>query len=94
MYLEPQKSGAYSLYKRYTSKSGEPRRRRISYAGDLEQAVKAFLQAVQYEEMKNLHTVFEGYVKRVEECNRETVMQIAEKIKRIEALMKQELKSE
>ena len=32
MYLEPQKSGGYSLYKRYTSKSGEPRRKRIAYA--------------------------------------------------------------
>lgn len=81
MYLEPQKSGGYNLYKRYTSKSGEPRRKRIAYAGDLEQAVKAFLQAVQYEELKDLHTVFDGYVKRVEECNRETVMKIVEKVK-------------
>lgn len=80
MYLEPQKSGGYNLYKRYTSKSGEPRRKRIAYAGDLEQAVKAFLQAVQYEELKDLHTVFDGYVKRVEECNRETVMKIVEKV--------------
>lgn len=87
MYLEPQKSGGYNLYKRYTSKSGEPRRKRIAYAGDLEQAVKAFLQAVQYEELKDLHTVFDGYVKRVEECNRETVMKIVEKVE-------QELKSE
>ena len=94
MYLEPQKSGGYSLYKWYTTAKGEPRRKRIAYAGDLEQAVKSFLQAVQYEELKDLHTVFDGYVKRVEECNWETVMQIAEKIKRIEALMKQELKSE
>ena len=93
MYLESQKSGGYSLYKRYTTKSGEPRRKRIAYAGDLEQAVKAFLQAVQYEELKDLHTVFEGYVERVEECNRETVMRITEKIERIEALMKQEVKS-
>ena len=87
MYLEPQKSGGYNLYKRYTSKSGEPRRKRIAYAGDLEQAVKAFLQAVQYEELKDLHTLFDGYVKRVEECNRETVMKIVEKVE-------QELKSE
>lgn len=87
MYLEPQKSGGYNLYKRYTSKSGEPRRKRIAYAGDLEQAVKSFLQAVQYEELKDLHTVFDGYVKRVEECNRETVMRIVEKVE-------QELKSE
>lgn len=94
MYLEPQKSGGYSLYKRYTTAKGEPRRKRIAYAGGLEQAVKAFLQAVQYEELKDLHTVFESYAERVEECNRETVMRITEKIERIEALMKQELKSE
>lgn len=81
MYLEPQKSGGYNLYKQYTSKSGEPRRKRIAYAGDLEQAVKAFLQAVQYEELKELHMVFDGYVKRVEECNRETVMKLVEKVK-------------
>lgn len=81
MYLEPQKSGGYNLYKRYTNKSGEPRRKRIAYAGNLEQAVKAFLQAVQYEELKDLHTVFAAYAERVEECNRETVMRIAEKIK-------------
>lgn len=84
MYLEPQKSGGYSLYKRYTTAKGEPRRKRIAYAGNLEQAVKAFLQAVQYEELKDLHTVFEGYVKRVEESNRETVMKITEKIERAE----------
>lgn len=87
MYLEPQKSRGYSLYKRYTTAKGEPRRKRIAYAGDLEQAVKSFLQAVQYEELKDLHTVFDGYVKRVEECNRETVMRIVEKVE-------QELKSE
>ena len=79
MYLESLKTG-YGLYKRYTSKSGEPRRKRIAYAGDLEQAVKAFLQAVQYEELKDLHTVFEGYAERMEKSNRETVMQITEKI--------------
>ena len=45
------------------------------------------MQAVQYEELKDLHTVFDGYVKRVEECNRETVMKIVEKVE-------QELKSE
>lgn len=93
MYLEPQKSGGYNLYKRYTTAKGELRRKRIAYAGDLEQAVKSFLQAVQYEELKDLHTVFESYSERVEECNWETVMQIAEKIKRIEALIKQEVKS-
>lgn len=76
MYLEPQKRGGYSLYKRYTSKSGEPRRKRIAYAGDLEQAVKAFLQAVQYEELKDLHTVFAGYVERVERSNKRTLGQI------------------
>ena len=70
MYLEPQKSGGYSLYKRYTSKSGEPRRKRIAYAGDLEQAVKAFLHAVQYEELKNLHTVFAGYAERWESAKK------------------------
>ncbi len=88
MYLEPQKSGGYILYKRYTSKSGDPRRNRIAYAGNLEQAVKIFLQAVQYEELKELHTVFEGYVKQMEDSNRETVMKITEKIERIEVLMK------
>nr|DAP42617.1 MAG TPA: hypothetical protein [Caudoviricetes sp.] len=93
MYLEPQKSGGYSLYKRYTTAKGEPRRKRIAYAGDLEQAVKSFLQAVQYEELKDLHTVFESYSERVEECNRETVMRITEKIERVEALIKQEVKS-
>lgn len=93
MYLEPQKSGGYNLYKRYTSKPGEPRRKRIAYAGDIEQAVKSFLQAVQYEELKYLHTVFESYAERVEECNRETVMRITEKIERVEALIKQEVKS-
>lgn len=94
MYLEPQKSGGYSLYKRYTTAKGEPRRKRIAYAGDLEQAVKAFLQAVQYEELKDLHTLYLDYAERVEECNRETVMRIAEKIERVEALIKQEVKSE
>lgn len=93
MYLEPQKSGGYSLYKRYTTAKGEPRRKSIAYAGDLEQAVKSFLQAVQYEELKDLHTVFESYSERVEECNRETVMRITEKIERVEALIKQEVKS-
>ena len=78
MYLEPQKSGGYSLYKRYTSKSGEPRRKRIAYAGDLEQAVKAFLQAVRYEELEDLHAVFEGYVQRVEESNEKTVGDVME----------------
>ena len=78
MYLEPQKSGGYNLYKRYTSKSGEPRRKRIAYAGDLEQAVKAFLQAVRYEELKDLHTVFDGYVQRVEESNEKTVGDVME----------------
>lgn len=73
MYLEPQKRGGYSLYKRYTTAKGEPRRKRIAYAGGLEQAVKAFLQAVQYEELKDLHTVFTDYVKRVEESNDRTV---------------------
>lgn len=87
MYLEPQKSGGYSLYKRYTTAKGELCRKRIAYAGNLEQAVKSFLQAVQYEELKDLHTLFDGYVKRVEECNRETVMKIVEKVE-------QELKSE
>lgn len=41
MYLEPQKSGGYNLYKRYTTAKGELRRKRIAYAGDLEQAVKS-----------------------------------------------------
>ena len=86
MYLEPQKSGGYSLYKRYTTAKGEPRRKRIAYAGDLKQAVKAFLQAVQYEELKDLHTVFEDYVGREEESNRETVNRIVESIKRLEVL--------
>lgn len=94
MYLEPQKSGGYSLYKRYTTAKGEPRRKRISYAGDIKQAVKVFLQAVQYEELKDLHTLYLDYAERVEECNRETVMRIAEKIERVEALIKQEVKSE
>ena len=65
MYLEPQKSGGYSLYKRYTTAKGEPRRKRIAYAGDLEQAVKLFLQAVQYEELKTctqcLRTMLSGW---------------------------------
>ena len=60
MYLEAKKGGGYELFKRYTTAKGEPRRKRIAYAGDLEQAVKAFLQAVQYEELKELHTVFAG----------------------------------
>ena len=81
MYLESLKTG-YGLYKRYTSKSGEPRRKRIAYAGNLEQAVKAFLQAVQYEELKDLHTVFEGYVEQVKKCNRETVSRITEQIEK------------
>lgn len=80
MYLESQKSGGYNLYKRYTTAKGEPRRKRIAYAGDLEQAVKAFQQAVQYEELKDLHTVFEDYVKRVERSNQENVHKIAEMI--------------
>lgn len=54
MYLEAKKGGGYELFKRYTTAKGEPRRKRIAYAGDLEQAVKAFLQAVQYEELKEL----------------------------------------
>lgn len=93
MYIEAKKSGGYELFKRYTTAKGEPRRKRIAYAGDLEQAVKAFLQAVQYEELKDLHTVFEGYVEQVIDSNRETVMKITEKIERIEALMKQKVKS-
>lgn len=76
MYLEPQKSGGYNLYKRYTSKSGEPRRKRIAYAGDLEQAVKAFLQAVQYEELKGLHTLYLDYAERVERINKRTLGEI------------------
>lgn len=76
MYLEAKKGGGYELFKRYTSKSGEPRRKRIAYAGDLEQAVKAFLQAVQYEELKDLHTVLEDYVKRVERSNKRTLGEI------------------
>lgn len=82
MYLEPQKSGGYSLYKRYTTAKGEPRRKRIAYAGDLEQAVKAFLQAVQYEELKDLHTVFEDYVGQVMEGNWEAVCRITEQIEK------------
>lgn len=76
MYLEPQKSGGYNLYKRYTSKSGEPRRKLIAYAGDLEQAVKAFLQAVQYEELKDLHTLYLDYAERVEQINKRTLGEI------------------
>lgn len=76
MYLEAKKGGGYELFKRYTTAKGEPRRKRIAYAGDLEQAVKAFLQAVQYEELKDLHTVFEGYVERVEQSNKRTLGQI------------------
>lgn len=76
MYLEPQKSGGYSLYKRYTSKSGEPRRKRIAYTRDLEQAVKAFLQAVQYEELKDLHTLYLDYAERVERSNKRTLGEI------------------
>lgn len=73
MYLEPQKSGGYSLYKQYTTAKGEPRRKRIAYAGDLEQAVKAFLQAVQYEELKDLHTLYLDYAERVERSNKRTL---------------------
>ena len=76
MYLEPQKSGGYSLYKRYTTAKGEPRRKRIAYAGDLEQAVKAFLQAVQYEELKDLHTLYLDYAERVEQINKRTLGEI------------------
>lgn len=78
MYLEAKKGGGYELFKRYTSKSGEPHRKRIAYAGDLEQAVKAFLQAVQYDELKDLHTVFEDYVQRVKESNEKTVGDVME----------------
>lgn len=78
MYLEQQKSGGYNLYKRYTTAKGEPSRKRIAYAGDIKQAVKVFLQAVQYEELKDLHTVFEGYVQRVEESNERTVGDVVE----------------
>lgn len=87
MYLEAKKGGGYELFKRYTTAKGEPRRKRIAYAGDLEQAVKAFLQAVQYEELKELHTVFAGYVERVKDCNWDTVMKITEKIERVEKLI-------
>lgn len=80
MYLEAKKGGGYELFKRYTTAKGEPRRKRIAYAGNLEQAVKAFLQAVQHEELKDLHTVFEDYVERVERSNRESVRKIAEMI--------------
>lgn len=76
MYLEPQKSGGYSLYKRYTTAKGEPRRKRIAYAGDLEQAVKAFLQAVQYEELKDLHTLYLDYAELVERSNKRTLGEI------------------
>ena len=76
MYLEAKKGGGYELFKRYTTAKGEPRRKRIAYAGDLEQAVKAFLQAVQYEELKDLHTVFEGYAERVERSNKRTLGEI------------------
>lgn len=76
MYLEAKKGGGYELFKRYTTAKGEPRRKRIAYAGNLEQAVKAFLQAVQHEELKDLHTVFEGYVERVERSNKRTVGEI------------------
>lgn len=76
MYLEQQKSGGYNLYKRYTSKSGEPRRKRIAYAGDLEQAVKSFLQAVQYEELKDLHTLYLDYAEQVERINKRTLGEI------------------
>ena len=87
MYLEAKKGGGYELFKRYTTAKGEPRRKRIAYAGDLEQAVKAFLQAVQYEELKELHTVFAGYVEQVKDCNWDTVMKITEKIERVEKLI-------
>lgn len=76
MYLEAKKGGGYELFKRYTTAKGEPRRKRIAYAGDLEQAVKAFLQAVQYEELKDLHTVLEDYAERVERSNKRTLGEI------------------
>lgn len=82
MYLELQKGGGYNLYKRYTTAKGEPRKKRIAYAGDLNHAVKAFLQALQYEEQKGLHTLFTDYVKRVEQSNQETVNKITSMIDR------------
>ena len=90
MYLEPQKSGGYNLYKRYISKSGYPRRKRIAYAGDLEQAVKAFLQAVQYEELKNLHTVFLDYAGRVMTSNYAAASMICGKIESMMSYQKGE----
>lgn len=77
MYLELRKNGCYGLYKRYTTANGEPRRKRIACSGDLNRAVKAFLQALQYEELKDLHTLFTDYGKRVEESNKETIEKIA-----------------
>ena len=76
MYLEAKKGGGYELFKRYTTAKGEPRRKRIAYAGDLEQAVKAFLQAVQYEELKDLHTLYLDYAERVERINKRTLGEI------------------
>lgn len=77
MYLELRKDGGYSLYKRYTTAKGEPRKKRIAYSGDLNRAVKAFLQALRHEELKDLHTLFADYAKRVEESNKETIEKIA-----------------
>ena len=77
MYLELRKNGGYGLYKRYTTAKGEPRRKRIAYSGDLNRAIKAFLQALQYEELKDLHALFTDYAKRVEESNKETIEKIA-----------------
>ena len=76
MYLEAKKGGGYELFKRYTTAKGEPRRKRIAYAGDLEQAVKSFLQAVQYEELKDLHTLYLDYAERVERINKRTLGEI------------------
>lgn len=80
MYLEPQKSGGYNLYKRYTTAKGEPKRKRIAYAGDLEQAVKAFLRAVQYEELKDLHTLYLDYAERIITSNYAAASMICGKI--------------
>lgn len=77
MYLELRKDRGYILYKRYTTANGEPRRKRIACSGDLNRAVKAFLQALQYEELKDLHTLFSDYAKRVEESNKETIEKIS-----------------
>ena len=86
MYLEAKKGGWYELFKRYTSKSGELRRKRIAYAGNLEQAVKAFLQAVQYDELKDLHTLYLDYAERVIISNYEAVKMITQKIEQVEKL--------